>query len=289
MKKIGFFFFLVFDKLVSFLPFKILYLISDFVYFILYYLIKYRKVIILENLKNAFPEKSYIEINLLRKKYMKIMADLIIESIKSAHLTKDSILKRFTLKNIDLLNELFEKKKNVFLVCGHTGSWELSGMILPLITQYKCFGIYQPQTNPFFDTYMKKIRCSFGILPLPSNQAYKKFIQHRNETILSFIVADQAPSRNGDHHWTLFLNQETAFFTGLEKMSKSLDFSVVFLRIIRTERGKYTLEFELLTEHPQETNKGEISEMYANALEKLIRQYPENWLWSHRRWKHQRN
>jgi KDO2-lipid IV(A) lauroyltransferase len=288
MKKTGFFFFLLFERMVSLLPFCLLYIVSDFVYFILFYIIKYRKDVIIQNLRNAFPEKSEDEIYLLRKKYTEIMADLILESVKSAHLSEKEILNRFHFKHLDVLQHLYDTKKSVFLVCGHTGSWEMGGMILPLITKYKCFAIYQPQTNPYFDAYMKKIRQFFGTITIPSQQAYKKFIQHKNETILSFIVADQAPSKNGEHHWTTFLNQETAFFTGLEKMSKSLDFAVVFLRIIRTNRGKYTLEFELLTNTPKQTAIGEISEMYANALERLILQHPENWLWSHRRWKHKR-
>lgn len=258
-------------------------------YFILYYLLKYRKKIIIQNLKNSFPEKTDTEIKTLRKKYIQIMADLIVESIKSAHLTEKAILKRFKFKNLELLKQLYNDNKSVFLVCGHTGSWEMGGMILPLITDFKVFGIYQPQTNPFFDNYMKKVRGSFGVIPVPSQQAYRNFIQNRDEKILSFIVSDQAPSKNGDHHWTTFLNQETAFFTGLEKMSKSLDFAVVFLRIIRVGRGKYTLEFELITDKPKQTEVGEISELYVNALERLIHQYPENWLWSHRRWKHKRN
>jgi KDO2-lipid IV(A) lauroyltransferase len=289
MRKLGFIPFLIFERLVSLLPFRLLYIKSDFVYFILYYLVRYRKKIIIQNLGNAFPEKSKTEIKLLSKRFMKIMADLIVESIKSAHMTDKAILKRFKFENLELLKELYTENKSVFVVCGHTGSWEMGGMILPLITDYKVFGIYQPQTNSFFDSYMKKVRGSFGVIPVPSQQAYKKFIQHREEKILSFIVADQAPSKNGDHHWTSFLNQETAFFTGLEKMAKSLDFAVVFLRIIRTGRGKYTLGFELLTDKPKQTEVGEISEMYVNALERLIRQYPENWLWSHRRWKHKRN
>ena len=289
MRKIGFYFFLLFERLASLLPFRFLYIMSDFVYFILNYVLKYRKTIILQNLSNAFPDKSEEEIKLLRKKYMKIMADLILESVKSSHLSEKAILKRFKFSKLELVHKLYDNNKSVFVVCGHTGSWEMSGMILPLITKYKCFGIYQPQTNQFFDAYMKKVRSSFGVIPLPSQQSYKQFIQHKNEVILSFIVADQAPSKNGEHHWTEFLNQETAFFTGLEKMAKSLDFAVVFLNIIRTGRGKYSLEFELLTDHPKLTKTGEISEMYANALERLIRQHPENWLWSHRRWKHKRN
>ena len=286
MRKIGFYLFLLFERLVSFLSFRLLYMKSDFVYFILCYVLKYRKDVICQNLKNAFPYKSEDEIKLLRKKFIKIMADLIMESIKSSHLSEKVILKRFEFKNLELLQQLYDDKKSTFVVCGHTGSWEMAAMIMPLITKYKCFAIYQPQTNPYFDAYIKKVRSNFGLITVSSQQAYRKFIEHKNETILSYIVADQSPSKNGDNHWTTFLNQETAFFTGLEKMSKSLDFAVVFLRIIRTDRGRYALEFELLTDKPKQTQIGEISEMYVRALERLICQYPENWLWSHRRWKH---
>ncbi|MCX6231522.1 MAG: lysophospholipid acyltransferase family protein [Bacteroidetes bacterium] len=289
MKRLGFIFFLIFERLLAVLPFAVLYKIADFVYFLLYYVIKYRKDVIYTNLKNAFPLKSEAEIDQLRKKYTKIMADLIIESLKAPYLSKKSILSRFTFNNIDILDHLYCKNKSLFVVCGHTGSWELAGMIFPLITKYKIYGIYQPQSNPYFDKHIKKIRSTFGLYPVTSQQAYKTFIREKENLILSIIVADQAPPKNGDHYWTNFLNQETAFFTGLEKMSKSLDYAVVFLSIIRTDRGKYSLDFELLTETPKLTTYGEISEMYVRSLENLINQYPENWLWSHRRWKHKRN
>jgi len=288
MRKIGFFFFVFFEKLISVLPFSFLYILSDFIYIVLFYVVKYRKEVILKNLKNSFPDKTILEISKLHKNYMKIMADLIVESVKSSHMSEMEILSRFEIKNPELIDELFKKRKSLFLACGHTGSWELSAMIIPLITKYKVFAIYQPQTNPYFDTYIKKIRSTFGLNLITSQQAYRKFIECKNELTLNFILADQSPSKDGDNHWTTFLNQETAFFTGLEKMSKSLDFAVVFLRIIRKKRGKYIIEFELLTDKPKETKKGEISEMYVLALEKLIHQYPDNWLWSHRRWKHKR-
>ncbi len=288
MKKIGFFSFIFFEKLISVLPFSFLYILSDFIYFVLFYIVKYRKEVILKNLRNSFPNKKNIEISIHHKNYMKIMADLIVESVKSSHLTEKEILNKFEIKNSELIDELYKKKKSIFLACGHTGSWELSAMIIPLITKYKVYAIYQPQTNPYFDTYIKKIRSTFGLNLISSQHSYRKFIENKNELTLNYILADQSPSKDGDNHWTTFLNQETAFFTGLEKMSKSLDFAVVFLRIIRKQRGKYIIEFELLTDNPKETKKSEISEMYVHALEKLIQQYPDNWLWSHRRWKHKR-
>lgn len=286
MKKIGFYLFLIFEKLISVLPFYFLFLISDFIYFLLNYVVKYRKSVILQNLKNSFPDKTEKEIFILRKKYLKIMADLIVESLKYYRLTDKEFLKRFEIHNIEILDELYNQKKSVFLACGHTGSWELSAMLMPLITKYKTIGVYQTQTNSYFDTYIKKVRSSFGLTLVPSQQLYRYLIENKNELILNYILADQSPSKDGDNYWTSFLNQQTAFFTGLEKMSKSLDYAVVFLSIIRKGRGRYLLDFELLTDKSKETANGEISEMYVRSLERLICRYPENWLWSHRRWKH---
>ncbi len=288
MKKIGFLLFLFFEKLIAILPFAILYLLSDLLYFILFYIIKYRKNVIIDNLRNSFPNKNNYEIIKLHKYYLQIMADLIIESIKSAHLSKTQLLNRVEIKNPDLINHLYQNNKSVFIALGHTGNWEMAGMALPLTIDYKCFAIYQPQTNILFDEYIKKNRSVFGLEMIASQKAYRKFLENRNELILSFLLGDQSPSKDGDNYWTSFLNQETAFFTGLEKMAKSLDFAVVFLRIIRLKRGRYQLDFELLTDNPKDCKTGEISEMYVKSLEKLINEYPENWLWSHRRWKHKK-
>lgn len=288
MKSLGFYTFLFFEKLISVLPLSFSYLLSYFFYIILNYILKYRKDIVIQNLKNSFPDKSEEDIMLLRKKYMKIMADLIIESLRFSKMTKENFLKHFEFKNLELLDELYNKNKSVFVACGHTGSWELAAMVLPLVCKHKVFAIYQPQKNQLFDEYIKKIRGSFGLELLASKQAYKNFISNRNILTLNYILGDQSPSKDGDNYWTNFLNQETAFFTGLEKMSKSLDFAVVFLRIIRRKRSNYMLEFQLLTKDAKQSESGEISELYVRALENLILEYPENWLWSHRRWKHKR-
>ncbi len=288
MKSLGFYTFLIFEKLISALPLSLLYKFSDFLYFVLSYILKHRKEVVIQNLKNSFPQKSEEEIKLLRKKYMKIMADLIVESLKFSKLSNKKFLKHFEFKNLELLEKLYENNKSIFVACGHTGSWELSAMVLPLICKHKAFAIYQPQKNLYFDKYIKKIRGCFGLELLASQQAYRRFIENRNLLTINYILGDQSPSKDGDNYWTTFLNQETAFFTGLEKMSKSLGFAVVFLRIVRKSRSNYLLEFELLTDDAKQTKTGEISEMYVKALEKLIVEYPENWLWSHRRWKHKR-
>lgn len=288
MKRLGFYTFMFFEKLISVMPLSFLYLLSDFLYLILNYVVKYRKEVVIQNLKNSFPQKSEQEIKILHKKYMRIMADLIIESLKFSKMNEKDFLKHFEFKNIELLDNLYKNNKSVFVACGHTGSWELAAMVLPLICKHKVYAIYQPQKNIYFDNYIKKIRGSFGLELLASQQAYRRFIENKDKLTLNFILGDQSPSRDGDNYWTNFLNQETAFFTGLEKMSKSLGFAVVFLRIIRKKRSNYVLEFELLTEEVKQSRLGEISEMYVRALENLILEFPENWLWSHRRWKHKR-
>ena len=204
------------------------------------------------------------------------------------HLNKEKTLKMFEINNMELLNKLYSDKKSVFLALGHTASWELTGMILPLLTKYETYGIYLPLKNSYFDKHIKDIRGKFGLELIPSQQIFRFLYHKKNDLVLTYILADQSPPKNSDNYWVNFLNQDTAFSKGLEKMSKSLNYAVVFLNIVKIKRGRYLLDFELICENPQLIEINEISDLYVKKLENLINNHPENWLWSHRRWKHKR-
>ena len=233
MKKIGFKLFLIFEKFVALLPFKIIYYISDFIYFIIKYIIRYRKQVIRKNLRNSFPKKNIVEIKEIEKIYLHIICDLIVETIKMIHLNKEKTLKMFEINNMELLNKLYSDKKSVFLALGHTASWELTGMILPLLTKYETYGIYLPLKNSYFDKHIKDIRGKFGLELIPSQQIFRFLYHKKNDLVLTYILADQSPPKNSDNYWVNFLNQDTAFSKGLEKMSKSLNYAVVFLNIVK--------------------------------------------------------
>jgi KDO2-lipid IV(A) lauroyltransferase len=288
MDKISFLIFLFFENIFSRLPLKILYKISNVIYFILNYIVKYREEVIYKNLRNSFPEKNEKEIIRLKKTYLKNICEMIVESIKIPRMKRDKLLEMVELKNIDLLNKLFLDGKSAFIALGHIPNWELCGFTLPLICKQKLFAVYLPPKNKYFDNYIRKFRQSLGGKLVPSKQVFKTMLENKNETVLTYILADQAPPRGSEHYWTEFLNQDTAFLNGLEKMAKHLGFEVVFMSIIKLKRGKYMIEFQLLTDNVKNEPENSITEKYARALEKLIINNPSNWLWSHKRWKNTR-
>ncbi len=286
--RIGFYIFILFQRLISLLPFRLIYVFSDFLYFILYYIIGYRKEVVFTNLRNSFPNKSEIELKKIRRKYFRSLTDLILETIKCSHASSEQLSKRLKFKNGEVITDLVKANKSAFIMLGHTGNWELSGIVFPLIFNIKVFSIYQQQSNPYFDAYIKKLRGRFGAVPVVAQQSFRKFVEHKNEVTFNMVVGDQAPPESGDHYWCNFLNQETAFFTGTEKMAKTLNFAVVFASISRTKRGYYEIEFKLITDNPKETKENEITDKYVRNLEQFIIKNPDNWLWSHRRWKRKR-
>jgi len=285
MDKVSFLVFQFFENIFTRLPLSILYRISNFLYFIINHIVRYRKEIIIENLKNSFPDKTKGEIQQLKNKYLKNLCDMFVETIKIPKMSKAKLLNMIELKNVELLKQLYLKNKSAFIALGHTPNWELGGMILPIICNQKVFAVYLPPKNKYFDNYILKFRQSLGGKLISSKQVFKTMLNNKNETVLTYILADQAPPKGSEQYWTTFLNQDTAFLTGLEKMAKHLEFEVVFMNVKKIKRGKYQIEFQLLTDNINNETENSITEKYAKALEKLILENPENWLWSHRRWK----
>ncbi len=286
--KIGFYFFLIIQKVLSLLSYRALYMVSDFMFFIMYHVVGYRKEVVYNNMKNSFPEKTDAEIRLIRKKFYHSFGDILVESIKLVHANGKQLSKRMTYKNSEIITDLLKANKSIIAIGGHTGNWELGGVFFPYVFNTKTFAIYQQLSNPYFDGYIKRMRSRFGVTPVTMQQSFRKFVEHKNELTVNLVVGDQAPPQNGDHYWTTFLNQETAFYTGTEKMAKTLDYAVVFMPVNRIKRGYYEAEVHFITDKPKETAEHEITEKYVRALEEFINKNPENWLWSHRRWKRKR-
>ncbi len=196
------------------------------------------------------------------------------------------LLKKINFVNTELLNELYEKHRNIFIISGHLGNWELIVPALPLACRYKIYGISKPMKNAFFNNYMNKIRNKFGSTMLPYKNAFSFMNRNINEKSAYFIAADQTPTREEINYRTNFLNQDTPVYLGVEKISKKLNMPIVFMNIQRSKRGFYNVEFTLLVEKPIETKDFEITEKHVRFLENIIIKNPDNWLWSHRRWKY---
>jgi len=289
MKKIGYYIFILKAWFISCLPFVWLYWLSDFAYIIVYHIIRYRRTIVFANLNNSFPDKSAHDRKQIEKKYYHNLCDIMVEFIKIRHITMAQLKQRMVVTNPEILHELFEQQKSVFLTVGHCGNWDWFGKAMPYITRHKVFAVYKALSSNDFDGYMKSIRSRFGEPTLlESKTTYRSLLQRKDTLNAVFLAGDQTPGGLDADYWTTFLHQDTPFFVGIEKMAKSLDYAVLFFDIERVKRGYYEATILLITDNPTKTNTNEITETYVRLLEKTILRNPDNWLWSHRRWKHKR-
>lgn len=283
----GFYLFFILTRPFLWLPMRVLYLISDFLYFLVYYFPGYRKRVVFNNLRNSFPEKTEDDLVRIAKKFYSHLCDSFIESFAMDGMNKRSIIKRCRWKNIELLDRYYAGEKSVIAVFGHYGNWEwLSG--LPLQTGYRVLALYKPLSNIYFDRYMKNLRQKFGLRAVPVIRTLQVITEYYEKGVptITLFLGDQRPMKRHIRYWTGFLNQDTPVMLGSEQIAKRLDQVVVFLSMNKIGRGHYEVEIIPVTEHPQSARQYEITEMHTRLLESQIRKRPEYWLWSHKRWKH---
>lgn len=268
----------------SVLPLKVLYGISDFVlYPVLYKLTGYRKKVVQQNLKNAFPEKTNAELSQIEKKFYHFLCDLFIETIKGFNISNEELAKRLSFDNLELFSEQLEKTNGVIMSIGHVGNYEWLAQYLPIATGKQLAVPYRKLMNPYFDRLFKRSREQGGATLFHTNATQKYISKNRKGYILGLANDQWAPADKS--FWSKFLNQDTSFYVGTEKVARSLDFSVIFATVRRPKRGQYHLSFELITDKPKEEAEGHILETHVRLLEQNILEAPEFWLWSHRRWK----
>ncbi len=287
--KIVLFLYNIFTWLLSKLPLPLIYFFSDILYVILYKTFGYRKKVVQENLSNSFPEKSAKELRAVEQRFFHHLCDLMIENMLLPHISEKQIRKRCTYLNPELIETQLNKGKSVICVTGHYSNWEfLSGYQLQ--TKFKIVAVYKPLSNKHFDTHFKKMREKFDAETAAMNDAVRVLLRYKssNTQTLSLFIADQSPTRGQSHYWTEFLNQETSIFTGVERIAQKTGFPVIFLKMRKISREQYVVETEMLREDPQSAQANFITEAHVRTLENLIREQPEYWLWSHRRWKHKR-
>jgi len=271
--------------LVSLLPFWFLYLVADVLFVILYYIVNYRRKVVQENLRNSFPEKSEQERKIIERKYFKYMADLMMETIKSVSMSEKSVRRRMICTNPELMGHYFNQGKSILAAAGHYGNWEMACLSFGFLTDKRRMIIYKPQSNEVFTDFFNKTRSRFGATMISMRQTLRKMIEYKNELTFTVLASDQTPTREDAKYFTTFLNQPTAVFLGIEKLTKVVDCVVIFYRIDLVKRGHYTYTFVPLVEEPKATKPYEITEIHVKYLESLIKEKPEYWLWSHRRWK----
>jgi Kdo2-lipid IVA lauroyltransferase/acyltransferase len=288
MGTLGYFVALPFIYGISLLPFPLLYLLSDGIYFLIYKVLGYRKEVVMNNLRNSFPEKDEAELKAIASKFYRWFCDLTLETLKTLTISPEEVRKRVEFKGKDILQQYAREKRSVILVLGHYGNWELAGARYSQERDIpQLHVIYHPLANARFDRLMHHMRTRHGTKLYTMRETSKAMIRNRDLLTATAFIADQTPSPERAY-WMTFLNQDTPVFQGTEGLARKLDKPVVYISITRPERGYYCMSMETLVADPTRTRDGEITELHTRRLERDIRKYPELWLWTHRRWKHKR-
>ncbi len=272
--------------LLSILPMRILYIKSTALYFLVYYIIGYRKKVVKDNLALVFPEKTQKERDHIAQQFFKHLCDIIFETIKAFTISEKEIRKRFVVTNAEILDSYYQKDRSILLMAGHYGNWEWSG-ILNKLMQHQAHAVYKPLGSKQFDALVKKTREHFGGIIVSNKKIVGVLFRKwkKGTKTLTYILSDQTPKLGAFKHRDTFMGIDVPMFTGTEELAKKLDFSVLYLKVEKVKRGYYTATFVPLADNPKEYSDFQITRMFFDALETQIREKPEYYLWSHKRWK----
>ncbi|QMU66490.1 MAG: hypothetical protein GKR88_20830 [Flavobacteriaceae bacterium] len=272
--------------LLSIFPLRFLYIVSDFTFFFIYYLVKYRRKVVNSNMERSFPDKTKVERVRIEKKFYRHFCDVFFETIKCLTISKGEIFKRFKVKDIEMVEEYYQQEKNIIIYTAHFGNWEWFGF-LPLFLPHQCTAFYQKLSSNYFNHLMQIIRSRYGIICMESSNAYRGLVNLEKDNKFTFncIIGDQSPGVKTSKHWVKFLHQDTAFLVGPDRIAKKLNYVVIFSTFKKFKRGKYELRFSLIARNPKEIESSELIASYSKKLEESIFTSPEMWLWTHNRWK----
>lgn len=273
--------------LISILPFPVFYLFSDFVYFLVYKVIGYRKKVVRENLALTLPHLSEAERKVVEKKFYKHMCDMFLEMIKTMSMSPEEMERRFHVTNIDLVRDYAKKGKSVILVASHYASYEWLLTINPKLG-FQGVAVYKRLANPYFDRLVRKIRSKYNTEMIETRKAIPTMAKNQREGVLSMygLASDQSPKMERIFHSMKFMGVEVPVHTGAETLAKKYDLAVIFVQVKKVKRGYYEATFISLADNPKEFENFKITEMYLKEVEKQILEAPEFYLWTHKRWKH---
>lgn len=277
---------------IALLPFGVLYFLADITAFFLRHVIRYRRKVIMKNLRNSFPEKSEAELRQIMMDFYGNFADYIFETLKLAHISDDQMRKRMEFRNIELVDGYFDKGQSIIAYFSHTINWEWVTSIT-LHSRYRnnpdvVFSqVYRPLKNKWMDSEMLRLRNEFGSVCLPKASVLRDLLTYRRDkkmTITGFM-SDQKPSHGDTIHVVDFLHQPTAIITGTAKLANRLKYAVIYFDMHKVSRGHYILEIKNITDNASKMEVAALIDTYADMLQQTIRRNPSLWLWSHNRWK----
>jgi KDO2-lipid IV(A) lauroyltransferase len=271
---------------VSHIPLRVGYVFSNFLYFVLQYVVRYRKKVIQSNLQLVFPEKSKDEISIITKRFYRHLADLFVEITYSLYIPTEILVKRIRFVNPELLNRYYAEGRHVVAVTGHYANWEW-GYGCPMYCRHKLMEVYKKLNNKTSNRLFHDIRSRFGGIPVEMSNMKPIIAESKKHPTLIYLIADQTPAVH-EHLWyyTYFLGVSgTPMFMGPERMAQKFDAAFIFVDMQKVKRGYYRIEFIPLSESSKGTSTYELTDKYLRMMEKIIYEKPEYWMWSHRRWK----
>lgn len=278
-----------FLKLLSYIPWRVMYGLSDGLFYLLYYMVGYRRKIVRKNLSESFPEKDLSDIKRIEKGFYRFFADMLLESCKLASMSPEEMRKRMKFKNVEAVNAMIRQGKSVSVYLGHYGNWEwVSSMPLWLEKDVEGIQIYHKLRNQIMERLMLHIRERMGGISVEMHKTARyitELVNNHKVCVIGFI-ADQSPKKRESRYFLPFLHHKTPVLIGTEKITKHYGFEAFYLHVTRTRRGFYEAEFVQLHENPQSLPGFELTALYFKHLEQAIQQQPELYLWTHQRFKH---
>lgn len=291
MKKVLFYIVYASWYLLSLLPMKVLYVISDVIYFFTFYILHYRRRTVWANLVTSFPEREPEDFADIERRFYHWFCDYIVESIKLMTINPEELRRRMVFKGTEAVNQCVDDGQSIAVYLGHYCNWEwITSLPFWVSEKVQCGQIYHPLENPDFDRLFLKIRQRWGSVCIPMAETLRRIIDFKRQgkPVLIGYISDQAPFWWNIHHWCNFLHHDTPVLTGAERIATKADHAVFYLDVRRIKRGYYEAEFKLITREPKKMAEFEITDRYCQMLEESIRRSPEYWLWTHDRWKRTR-
>lgn len=277
--------------LLSLLPLSVLYVLSDILFVLAYYVLRYRRRLVRKNLMDSFPEKKKSDIIKIEKGFYLFLCDYIVESMKLLTMSKKDLQRRMVFKGTETVDEIIADGQSCAIYLGHYCNWEwITSLPLYVTKDAQCGQIYHPLENKDFDRLFLRLRERMGAVCIPMAETLRRIVEFKKKgkQVVVGYISDQVPYWNNIHYWTNFLHHDTPVLTGTERIAKSANHAVFYMDVKCVRRGYYECEFKLITREPKKYKDFELTEIYFRELEKTIQRDPKYWLWSHNRWKRTR-
>ena len=273
--------------LIGKVPYKVLYILSEVLLFVVYRIFRYRIDTVQKNLKNSFPKHSLIDLKKIEKKFYRNFCDVLLENLLLYTISEKELKKRMKLLNPEIFDALYNKNKGAILIGAHYNNWEWMALSLGVYAKQDVFSVYKPLNNKTINALMLKARERFGANIVPMASFAKTVLENKDRATINLMLTDQSPHKSKVDFYCTFLNQDTPVYLGPEKLINATNLELLFVEVHRVKRGFYEMKIVTLKDKSIEEKESKTLS-HVNHLEKIINDQPENWLWSHKRWKNSR-